>query len=89
MQISRWPNHGFTKIDKVLGKTKVEVRGVVGCKEGIFSYTGDRPRRWIEEEDAFVKGYWFRDWSVQCHRIASIDPEKRIPANLLTPLNTL
>ncbi len=78
MQIARWPNQGFTQIDQVLGKTKVEVRGVVGCKEGVFSYTGDRPRRWIDEKDAFVKGYWFRDWCEQSHRIATIDPEKRI-----------
>ena len=78
MEMSRWPNHGFTKIDTVLGKTKVEVRGVVGCKEGVFSYTGDRPRRWTQEQDAFVKGYWFRDWSMQCHKIATIDSEKRI-----------
>ena len=78
MEISRWPNHGFTRIDKVLGKTRIEVRGVAGCKEGIFSYSGDRPRRWTKEKDAFVKGYWFRDWSVQCHKIATIDPDKRI-----------
>ena len=53
MQLSRWPNDGFIKIEQVLGQTEINVRGVKGCKEGIFVYEGDRPRRWAEEPDAW------------------------------------
>ena len=77
MELSRWPNTGFTKIGKVLGKTEINVRGVIGCKEGLFTYTDNRPERWLKEKDAYVRGYWFRDWALQCHRIGSIDPEKK------------
>lgn len=78
MQLSRWPNQGFTHIDKALGETKFEVRGLPGCREGIFSCVDDRPGRWTKEKDAMVRGYWYRDWAVQTHRIESIDPGQRI-----------
>lgn len=77
MEISRWPNAGFIRIEEVLGETAIEVRGVKGCKEGIFVYEGERPKRWIGEKDAWVQGYWFRDWANQRHKIASIDTENR------------
>ncbi|HUT92195.1 MAG TPA: right-handed parallel beta-helix repeat-containing protein [Thermoguttaceae bacterium] len=78
MEISRWPNEGFIKIEEVLGETERDVRGVKGCNEGIFVYEGDRPRRWVGEKDPWVQGYWFRDWAVQRHKIQSIDLEKRV-----------
>lgn len=78
MQISRWPNNDFITIQEVLGKTEINVRGTKGCKEGIFIYEGDRPSRWAAEQDAWVEGYWFRDWAMQRQKIASLDTEKRI-----------
>jgi len=80
MEISHWPNEGFTKIGAVLGQTEINVRGAIGCKEGLFTYTDNRPARWLNERDAYVRGYWFRDWAMQCHRIVSIDAEKRVIA---------
>ncbi|MEI7807668.1 MAG: right-handed parallel beta-helix repeat-containing protein [Verrucomicrobiota bacterium] len=76
MEISRWPNNDFFKIQEVLGKTEIDVRGIKGCKEGVFVYEGDRPKRWVNEPDAWVEGYWFHDWAVQRHKIASLDVEK-------------
>ena len=77
MQISRWPNEGFIKIAEVLGTTEINVRGVKGCKEGTFVYEGDRPKRWVGEKDAWVQGYWFRDWAEQRHPIKTLDVENR------------
>ena len=77
MTLSRWPNEGFEPIVDVLGKTEVDVRGTKGCREGIFTYKGDRPKRWINERDAWVHGYWFWDWSEQRHKIKAIDVERR------------
>ena len=78
MQIARWPNDGFIRITEVLGETPREVRGTKGCVEGIFKYEGDRPKRWVGEKEAWVIGYWFRDWAEQRQKIKSIDPEKGI-----------
>ncbi len=78
MTVSRWPNEGFVKIVDVLGKTERISHGRKGCAEGIFSYDGDRPSRWVGEADAWVHGYWFWDWSDQRHKIKSIDTERRV-----------
>jgi hypothetical protein len=80
MDISRWPNEGFIQIEEVLGSTANDVRGWKSCAEGIFQYAGDRPRRWVGEKDAWVLGYWCRDWALQRHKIKSIDAEKRVIA---------
>jgi hypothetical protein len=77
MTVARWPNQGFVKIVRVLGPTAVDVRGTKGCAEGVFSYEGDRPRRWAGEKDAWLHGYWFWDWADQRQKVEAIDPEKR------------
>jgi hypothetical protein len=87
MQLSRWPNKGFTLVDKALGETKFDVRGLPGRKEGVFSCVDDRPSRWMEEKDALVRGYWYRDWVLQTQRIESIDPVKNI-IKLAEPYHT-
>jgi hypothetical protein len=80
MTVARWPNEGFIKITEVLGPTLVDVRGTKGCKEGKFSYEGDRPKRWVGEKDVWLHGYWFWDWSEQRHPVESLDAEKRVLA---------
>ena len=75
MRISRWPNDGFVRIEAVLGKTPVDVRGTKGRVEGIFTFDGgDRLSRWAAENDAWVHGYWFWDWSDQRQKVKAIDP---------------
>lgn len=78
MTVSRWPNDGFTKISGLHGGDPVDVRGTKGDKTGKFMYDGDRPKRWTEEKDMWVHGYWFWDWSDQRHAVESIDTEKRM-----------
>jgi hypothetical protein len=78
MRIARWPNEGFVKIVQVSGTTPVNVRGTKGCAEGIFSYEGDRPRRWAKEKDVWLHGYWFWDWADQRQKVESIDADKRV-----------
>jgi hypothetical protein len=87
MTLARWPNDGFVKIPAVLGPTPVDVRGTKGCREGIFAYDGDRPRRWVGEPDLMAHGYWFWDWADQRLRIAAIDTEKRSIALEPEPLH--
>jgi len=77
MTLARWPNEGFVKIVDVLGPTPVDVRGVKGCREGIFTYDGDRPTRWTGAPDVMLHGYWFWDWADQRLKIESIDTRQR------------
>jgi len=73
MQIARWPNEGFVKIAGLLSLDPVDVRGTVGDKVGKFIYEGDRPQRWTQENDLYLHGYWFWDWSDQREKVESID----------------
>ncbi|NLY00460.1 MAG: hypothetical protein GXY83_30565 [Rhodopirellula sp.] len=78
MTVARWPNDGFVKIVDLVGGNPVDVRGTKGDRHGKFMYEGDRPSRWIGENDGWVHGYWFWDWSDQRHKIESIDTKQRI-----------
>jgi hypothetical protein len=78
MILARWPNEGFVKITGLVEPDTVNVRGTKGSKTGKFMYAGDRPKRWTRENDVWVHGYWFWDWSDQRHKVESIDTEKRI-----------
>jgi len=78
MTLARWPNEGFVKITGLVEPGTVNVRGTKGSKTGKFMYEGDRPKRWAAENDLWVHGYWFWDWSDQRQEVESIDTEKRI-----------
>lgn len=78
MTVARWPNDGFIKITEVLGPTPVDIRGTKGCKEGRFACESDRLKRWGAEQDPWVDGYWFWDWSEQRHAVQSLDAEKGV-----------
>jgi len=78
MTLARWPNEGFVKIVGLVEPDTVNVRGTKGSKTGKFMYEGDRPSRWLEEDDPWVHGYWFWDWSDERQQIESIDPDRRV-----------
>ncbi len=78
MTLARWPNEGFVKIVDVVGGSPRNVRGTKGDNIGKFTYEGDRPKRWTAENDLWLHGYWFWDWSDQREKVASIDTEKRV-----------
>ena len=84
MRLARWPNEGFVQIKEVGGKTPFTIHGCEGTREGRFTYTGDRPSRWGDEQDVHLHGYWFWDWSDSFERVASVDTEKRT-ITLATP----
>ncbi|UCE48801.1 MAG: right-handed parallel beta-helix repeat-containing protein, partial [Phycisphaerales bacterium] len=78
MTLARWPNEGFVKIVGLVEPGTVNVRGTKGSRTGRFMYEGDRPKRWTEENDLWVHGYWFWDWSDERQKVESIDTEKHI-----------
>jgi hypothetical protein len=79
MTLARWPNEGFVTIPEVFGERPQDIRGTKGFMDGIFSYEGDRPERWVGEPDIMLEGYWFWDWADQRLKVQSIDTDlKRI-----------
>lgn len=68
MTLARWPNGEYAKI-----------AGLPDGKDGRrFNYDGEQPRRWIEEPDGWVYGYWYHDWADTYLKIDNIDIEKHI-----------
>ncbi len=86
MTLARWPNAGFVKVVDVRGPTPVDVRGTKGCREGIFTYDGGRPKRWNGAQDMMLHGYWFWDWADQRLKIESLDTEQRVITLQAKPL---
>ena len=88
MTLARWPNDGTVKIGELKVQDGHEVHGVKGSMTGIFTYEGDRPKRWIGERDVMLHGYWFHDWADQRYRVESIDTEQRIITLPAKPVHT-
>jgi hypothetical protein len=74
MQLSRWPDTGFVQIKDVVGNSTFKSHGIPGTKEGWFTYEENRQSQWNKENDAWLHGYWFWDWSDSFEQIESIDP---------------
>ncbi len=69
MTLARWPNTGWAEV----GTTPE------GGDDDSFTYLGDRPLLWREDDDVWLHGYWNWDWADSYLKIRSIDPqEKRI-----------
>lgn len=78
MPIARWPNEGFVHVADVSVKDGHKIHGRVGSKVGQLLYEGQRPRRWKDENNAMLYGYWFFGWADSYERIAAIDADKHI-----------
>lgn len=78
MTLARWPNDGFTKTGEMVGGQEFTSHGKKGDKVGRFTYEGDRPERWVGEQDLRLHGFWFWDWSDAYEKVESIDPRKKI-----------
>ena len=78
MSLARGPNEGFLHIRQVAVKDGTKGYDREGSKTGKFFYDGDRPRRWVNDPDLLLYGYWFWDWADFYERVAAIDPEQRL-----------
>ena len=64
MPFSRWPNEGYVRVADVPA-------------QGRLKYTEERPKRWKDDKDPWLYGYWFHDWADSYEKVASIDTEKK------------
>ncbi len=78
MTLSRWPNDDYVKIAEVVGGKPTKSHGFVGDLVGKFTYEGDRPTRWKDDQDIWLSGYWFWDWADQYQKLDAIDTEKKL-----------
>ena len=73
--LARWPNEGLVKAGHAKGETDLPPRYINkhGTKEGVFEYIDDRQNRWANEDDVWLGGYWYWDWSDEFQRVEKID----------------
>ena len=77
MTLARWPNDGWTAIEKVIESGAAPWRGYESEKAAVFEYSGGRPSRWVDAPAVWLHGYWCFDWRSETLRVASIDTEKK------------
>jgi len=65
MTLARWPNEGFT------------LTAEMEDAEDHIVYDGDRPQRWLKEDDVWLYGYWYTNWRDHYQQALSIDAEQR------------
>lgn len=78
MRIARWPNTGWTVIDKVIDRGVKPVDHATGewengVRGGTFAYAEDEPARWNIEKGVWLNGFWCWDWSNESMKIAKLD----------------
>jgi hypothetical protein len=66
LPLSRWPNEGWVTMKKVLvtGDAKTP---------GVFEYREDRPARWVDNTNIWLKGQWRVGWEEPAIKVAKID----------------
>ncbi|MGJ5672565.1 MAG: right-handed parallel beta-helix repeat-containing protein [Nostochopsis sp.] len=65
MQLARWPNKSYLTIADV----------PAGKNGGMFTYYGDRPKRWQNTDDIWLHGYWTWDWADSYVKVKRIDTQ--------------
>ena len=70
LPVSRWPNEGWTTMKAVVvnGDTKIP---------GSFEYRDDRPSRWVNNPNVWLKGQWRVGWEEPAIKVAKIDTAAR------------
>jgi len=67
MILARWPNEGYVKIADLSG----------GAQSGQFKYSEERPKRWRQENDVWIYGYWYHDWADSYMSVETIDVQNQ------------
>jgi hypothetical protein len=73
--LSRWPNQGAAKIERIVDKGESAPGQFKG--KGRFVAREDRVGRWPVERGIWVEGYWRVPWDVRAVKVEGIDPASR------------
>jgi len=80
LPLARWPNQGWTPIKKAVETGEDGVARLVdeNRQAKAFQYEGDRPKRWVKADDAYLHGFWWFGWMDQHVKIDQIDTQRRV-----------
>ncbi|HNS32964.1 MAG TPA: right-handed parallel beta-helix repeat-containing protein, partial [bacterium] len=80
MQLSRWPNEGWARVAGLVNPRGDYLFRNTPYQKGKFIYSGDRPGRWKEEKEIWLKGYMGPKvpYFIKHLKVTSIDSDKKI-----------
>ncbi len=78
MQLSRWPNKGYVRISGFLNPDGFDSNHRKNFKSGSFMYSDNRPERWVDENDAWLHGYWYHEYDKDHVKVAAIDTKTKV-----------
>lgn len=76
LTLARWPNRGSVIVAGV--PNPATITDGRGSPDPWFHYAGDRPARWRNTGDLWMRGFWTWDFNDESVRIKTIIPEKRL-----------
>lgn len=76
MTVARWPNEGWSTVNKIMASGSHPRSGDKGLDGGIIKYSGERPARWDIDTGVWLHGFWAYDWYSEVIRIDNIDLNK-------------
>ncbi|XP_063405884.1 uncharacterized protein LOC134689845 [Mytilus trossulus] len=68
LTLSRWPNYGFKNITNVPSGQRYST---------VFEYDSDRPKKWANQSDIWVYGYWYQSWADKAVPVKTIDAQHK------------
>ena len=71
--LARWPNDSTVPMGEVLDKGSVPRDGDFSNRGVTFKFDTDRPKKWKNQEDIWISGYFFRGWAEDVVELKEID----------------
>ena len=80
MQMARYPNDGWLRVAALVNPAGDYIFRNTPYQKGKFIYSGSRPERWTDEDDAWLKGYLgpMVPYVVKHAKITSIDTKGKV-----------
>jgi phage gp45-like len=77
LSLACWPNDGYATIADVIEAGSAPRKNEKPDRIPVFRYEGDRPKRWADEPNGWMYGYWFFDWADESLPIGAINANER------------
>lgn len=75
MPLSRFPNSGYLKVDRVLDKG--DVKGGKGTRGGVISIKTPHLSKWAASDGLWFQGFWVVPWTRTAIKVENIDLQKQ------------
>jgi len=73
LSLAKWPNDSTVAMGKVIDKGSVPRDGDMSNRGATFKFNTDRPKKWKNQKDIWISGYFFRGWAEDAVELSEID----------------